>query len=51
MACAAQISRLMADEDLRERIACQAGERVVQYALEGVLPMVTEQYRSVFSTL
>lgn len=45
-ACAAQISRLMKDAALREKLARQARECVAQYRLETVLPIVVKQYES-----
>lgn len=49
VACAARIRRLMEDGALREQIAKRANEQVAQYALERVMPVVMEEYRSVFA--
>lgn len=43
-ACAEKIGRLLDSELLRKRLAGNAGERVEQYGLERVLPMLWSEY-------
>ena len=45
-ACARAVLRLLDSPELREKLVRQARENVLQYGLERVLPLVTEQYES-----
>ena len=47
--CARQISRLVSSSALKEKLVQQAGENVLQYGLEQVLPIVIDHYQSVNS--
>ena len=48
-ACAERILRLMASEDLRQRLARRGQERAAQFSIERVKPLVLRQYSAVLS--